>query len=339
MTMPTTIPYIDQFFGVWAMRSEELHAFHQVCIGLDVERHLSSAQAIRAKESPADETPQVEDGIAIVQLSGTLMKQKASIGNTTSTVLARRQLRAAVADREVNGIFLHIESPGGTARGTYELAADVAAAAKKKPLYAFIEDLGASAAYWAASAATKVYANAPALVGSIGTYAVVFDESAMAEKMGVKVHVIRAGEFKGLGESGTKITAEQLAEMQRTIDSTNAFFLQGVADGRRLPLARVKELGDGPDPSRDRCEVAGPDRRRANFRRNHAAACFRHPQTASDAAHRDSAGSSSGRSRDLPSRAEYVQSGKTEATQGGLGCVGAYRAAGRSRPDNGSRTC
>ena len=97
-----------------------------------------------------------------------------------------------------------------------------------------------------ASQASRIIANETALVGSIGTYGVVQDTSGMAAMEGVRVHVIRAGAFKGAGTPGTEITAEHLTEMQRTVDGLNEYFLAGVAAGRSmLTAARVRELADG----------------------------------------------------------------------------------------------
>lgn len=239
------IPHYDQWLGVWAMRPEELHAAHQVFNGLDLHVHLNSAQARGVQERGAGMPVEIRDGVAVVGLYGTLMKQESSLGRSTSTVLARRQIRAAAANDQVAAILLHIESPGGTAAGTAELAADVAAAARAKPVHAYIEDLGASAAYWVASQATRIYANATALVGSIGTYGIVHDLSGRAAKEGVKVHVVRAGEFKGSGEPGTEITPAQLAERQAIVDALNQHFLRGVQTGRGLAVDQVQKLADG----------------------------------------------------------------------------------------------
>ena len=155
----------------------------------------------------------------------------------------RRALSLANGDDSVHSILLVVESPGGTVAGTSELAKAVASS--PKPVVAYIEDMGASAAYWVASAATKVYANDSAYVGSIGTYMVIRDTSQAADKAGIKVHVINAGEFKGAGSAGTEVTDSQLAEFQRVINDTNNLFVEAVASHRGLDLATAKSLADG----------------------------------------------------------------------------------------------
>ena len=187
----------------------------------------------------------VADGIAVISITGALMKQRASFSRATSTALLRRSIRSAAADRDIRGIMMVIDSPGGTVAGTGDLADDIAAAAGQKPVHAFFEDLAASAAYWVGSQANHVSANPTALVGSIGTFAVVHDLSKAADDAGIKVHVIKAGEFKGAGAPGSVVTDDQLAQMQIMVDGLNEHFLDGVASGRGMNRAQVNQLNDG----------------------------------------------------------------------------------------------
>lgn len=179
-----------------------------------------------------------ESGVAVIRLEGILEK--------TQTAHVRSLLRNAIEDERVGGILLMVDSPGGTVAGTADLAASISSAAKVKPVHAFVEDLCASAAYWAASQALKVFANAStALVGSIGTYAVLVDSSAMADKAGIKVHVVRAGEYKGMGTPGTEITKSHLANMQHLVDAINSEFVKAIAVGRRMSASMIRHVADG----------------------------------------------------------------------------------------------
>jgi len=239
------IPHLDQWLGDWAMEPDRFQCAYQAMLGLDLHVHLQTGPAHAQEVARQQAQPFMVGNVEILFLTGTLMKSVPSAADGTSTVIARRRIRAAAENPKVSGILLHIDSPGGTVDGTELLAADVAAAAKRKPVYAYIDDLGASAAYWIASQATKVFANGTALVGSIGTYAVVHDLSAKAAMQGVKVHVVRAGAMKGAGAPGTEISAELLAMVQERITERNEFFLRGVATGRGLSIDRVRELADG----------------------------------------------------------------------------------------------
>lgn len=185
---------------------------------------------------------------AVIEIVGVMRKYSTwaswFFGDAITSQLAER-VNAAAADSSVDSIALYIDSPGGEVAGTPALAEVVWWARQRKPVTAFIADLGASAAYWVASQATKIVASPGSLVGSIGTYSVIADFSAVFERAGIKVHVIKAGEFKGAGVLGTEITEEQRVEFQRVIDSINREFLKAVARGRELPGDLVRALADG----------------------------------------------------------------------------------------------
>jgi protease-4 len=255
------VPYYEQWIGPWAILPDALTQTLELFRKTDLHIHLQQQAARKGDRTLLCEAPSgpfrqkgpvpfsrsdTTGDVAMISLTGKLMKQQASMGGGTSTVQARRDIRAAASDPDIGAILLRIDSPGGTAAGTKELADEIAAAKAKKPVWAYVEDMAASAAYWAASQASRIIANETALIGSIGTYGVVQDTSGMAAMEGVKVHVIRAGAFKGAGTPGTEITAEHLTEMQRTVDGLNEYFLAGVTAGRSmLTAARVRELADG----------------------------------------------------------------------------------------------
>lgn len=239
-----SIPYAQEWLGVWAIYEPHFNSLASMVRGMSVKDHLD-ARAAFGKDRPKPTLMKGENGIAVIPLRGTLQKQEASFSESTSTVEARRLIREAAADPEIKGIMLLIDSPGGTVSGTEALATEVAKATAKKPTYAYIEDLGASAAYWVASQTEKIFTNATGIVGSIGTFGIVYDYHVAAAAQGIEVLVVRAGEFKGAGVPGTKVTAPQIADMQRRIDQLNDQFIAGVASGRKMSMDQVKALATG----------------------------------------------------------------------------------------------
>lgn len=242
----SSVPHIDQWDGCWMIAPSRLNFLIGAIQTMDLDAHM------RSPFDPPQVSDYVEirDGVATISLTGTLQKHAMSIGSATSTVMIRRAIRDAVADESVKQIFLAIESPGGTVAGTKELADEINRAKQSKPVHAHISDMGCSAAYWLASQADRLTANAMALVGSIGTYQVVNDLSAMAADQGIKVHVIKAGAFKGTGTPGTEITAEQIEYLQSLIDQMNTQFVAEVAKGRKVSVETVSQWADG------RCHLA-----------------------------------------------------------------------------------
>jgi signal peptide peptidase SppA len=225
-------------FGVWAVDPAWLRqAVQSVRSGA-----IKAAERVEVKGAGAYTQ---QDNVAIVRINGPMMKGLSKYADNTSTIAVRRQLRDAVSNKDVGGILLAIDSPGGTVAGTMELANAVRDAGKEKPLHAFIEDTGASAAYWTASQAQRVSANEAAMVGSIGTYSILYDTSAMAEAEGVKPVVFTTGPYKAMGEPGVAITDEQREYWQGIVNELETLFERAVAKGRNMPAKEVRELADG----------------------------------------------------------------------------------------------
>lgn len=243
------VPYVEEFFNAWAMWEPSFNSLLSYAETINLQLHLEQhAPEARARDDARRMGLSVtRDGIAVIELRGTLMKQESSFSAGTSTVLARRQIRAAAADEDVAGILLVVDSPGGTVAGTADLAADIRAANNKKPglVHIHIEDLGASAALWLAVQGERITAGPTALVGSIGVFSVVTDLKAKADAEGRTVHVIKFGALKGAGIPGTEITEGQLAVWQARVDAFGEDFVAAVASGRKMSVERARSLASG----------------------------------------------------------------------------------------------
>ena len=120
----------------------------------------------------------MRDGVAVIPIDGPIFRYADMFtemsGGVTTDALAR-DLQKALDDPAVQAILFAIDSPGGEATGINELADAIYAARMVKPIGAYVEGYGASAAYWLASAAGTVWADESALLGSIGTVMSVMD--------------------------------------------------------------------------------------------------------------------------------------------------------------------
>lgn len=221
---------------------------------------LWMAEALQRVVVPtAHEEPQAEDMLsrqaylkvgdtAVLRLAGPMQKGQSfflALLGGTSTIAVRRALYQAAADETVGQIMLSIDSPGGQVAGTAELAQAVREVSYQKPVMAYIEDLGASAAYWVASQAQTISTNALAEVGSIGVMVAVEDMSARAEQMGIKVHVVSSGPDKGVGVPGTPLLPPHLQAIQERVDALAQHFFAAVAEGRGLTKTQLAAVTTG----------------------------------------------------------------------------------------------
>lgn len=253
---------LQDYFGIWSMDESAFGHLFALITEMNLRDHVNQRTIVSSVQISEEKIKSLKDqevaasasdapysvtngGIAVIHMSGTLMKVQSSLSSSSSTVDIRRAMRAAARDPEVNGVVLVIDSPGGTVAGTADLAADWKAVGDAKPTASYAEDLCASAAYWVGSQGGFFACNPTALVGSIGTFMTVMDTSGRADDMKVKVHVIKAGDHKGAGTPGTKITDEHLATWQEMVNSLNAEFVSGVASGRKMTAEQAATLADG----------------------------------------------------------------------------------------------
>jgi protease-4 len=181
--------------------------------------------------------------VAVIQILGTLSRFGEYGGTSVSEATAA--VRRAAADDSIAHLLLYVSSPGGHVFGLDDLASAVYEARQRKTVTAVVEDFGASGAYYVASQATRVYANRSAMVGSIGTFATVIDASDAMSQMGIKVYVVRSSAMKGSGQRGSKVTPEELADVQRLVDALAAQFVEAVMRGRAMNQKQAEAVSTG----------------------------------------------------------------------------------------------
>ena len=112
--------------------------------------------------------------VAVLNVIGPIFRYAnlfTDISGATSVDVLAAAFREAVEDPSVSGVVLNIDSPGGEVAGISELATAIREARAVKPIAAYVDDMGASGAYWLASAAEVIVASDTAKVGSIGVVA------------------------------------------------------------------------------------------------------------------------------------------------------------------------
>jgi signal peptide peptidase SppA len=190
-------------------------------------------------------------GIQVLPLHGMVVQRAPAVedvsgGGTVSTQMFTQALRAALADDAVDGIIIDVDSPGGSVFGVGELADEIYAARGSKPIYAVANSCAASAAYWIAASAAKVFATPGGEVGSIGVFAAHEDLSRALDAEGVKTTLISAGKYKTEGNAYEPLTPEAKAAVQDRVDSYYGQMTRDIARGRGAPVDSVRNgMGQG----------------------------------------------------------------------------------------------
>lgn len=177
----------------------------------------------------------VVDGIAVIEIAGTLVHRGAWIGQSsglTSYEGIAAQLQAAVADPGVRGIALDIDSFGGEVAGAFDLADRIRAARAQKPVHAFVAEHALSAGYVLASQADRIILPRTGAVGSIGVVALHTDMSGALDQKGIAVTLIHAGAHKIDANPYQPLPEAIHDQMQRELEVVRFLFAETVAAGR-----------------------------------------------------------------------------------------------------------
>jgi signal peptide peptidase SppA len=197
-----------------------------------------TGEFMREGKDPCGKAVQLEgmrvtDGIAQIPMSGVIGQKLNGFAKGAGAVDVAdiaQEIDMAMADKSVLSVLFDIDSPGGMAMGTPELASKIKSITK--PKYAFTNGMIASAAYYAACACDAIFATPSAMLGSIGSVLAVEDTSERAKAMGVKVEVFRSGDLKGIGIPGTSLSEVQRTFLLERVMNINQMFIDAVRQNR-----------------------------------------------------------------------------------------------------------
>ena len=177
------------------------------------------------------------DKIAVVDLDGVILSPKQVVP----------QLKKFADDSSIKAIIIHINSPGGGVAASEEIYKEVKRIRdeKKKRIVASIETVGASGAYYVASATNKIYADNGSIVGSIGVIAEWVNYADLLRWAKLKDITMKAGEFKDTGSPTREMTPAEREYLQSLIDNMHTQFIQAVAQGRHAKEEDIRSIANG----------------------------------------------------------------------------------------------
>ena len=148
-------------------------------------------------------------------------------------------------DKGIKAIILRINSPGGGVGASQEIHREVQRTVKAKKVIASMGGVAASGGYYIAAAADKIVANPGTITGSIGVLMEFLWAEDLLNKIGVKLEVLKSGEFKDTGGPHRKLTKRDKELLNALIAEIRRQFVEAVAEGRDLSLEKADEIADG----------------------------------------------------------------------------------------------
>ena len=147
-------------------------------------------------------------------------------------------LKEAFEDPGAVAVVLRINSPGGSPvqAGIVNDEIRRLKTLHNKKVYAVVEEICASGAYYIAVAADDIYVDKASLVGSIGVLMDGFGFTETMAKLGVERRLITAGSNKGMLDPFSPADPIQTAYAQAMLDQIHQQFITVVKQGRGTRL-------------------------------------------------------------------------------------------------------
>jgi signal peptide peptidase SppA len=190
---------------------------------------------------------QMRGATAVLAIDGPIFRYAnlmTAMSGATSVEMAAQAFDQALHAATVARIVLAINSPGGEVDGINSFADQIRAGAQVKPVTAFIDGTGASAAYWLASAASNIVADESSLIGSIGVVASVTDRTQAQERQGVRTFKFISSQSPK--KHATPDSAEGQTQLQEMVDAMAGLFIGKVAAFRGVsPETVMSDFGQG----------------------------------------------------------------------------------------------
>ncbi|MGH7312463.1 MAG: signal peptide peptidase SppA [Candidatus Rokuibacteriota bacterium] len=174
--------------------------------------------------------------VAVVELEGIIVDVEDLL----------RDLKGYRENPLVRAVVIRINSPGGVVGPTQELHDALHRLRRAgKPVVASLGAVAASGGYYVAVAADRIYANPGTITGSIGVIMQMANLENLMKKVGVDYVVVKAGQFKDIGNFSRPMTPEERRVLQSLLDDVHGQFVGAVAAGRGLDQGVVLRFADG----------------------------------------------------------------------------------------------
>ena len=221
--------------------------FSYSCALIKVSPQIESFEEIVVEEGSAVEK------ILLIDIDGPISNRpkKTLVGFRSDTGMVdriREILKKAEKDKNIKGILLRVNSPGGTVTSSDIIYHEIKSFKErfKVKVYVSVIDVAASGGYYVALAGDRIMVHPTSLVGSIGVLALKLNLESLMDKVGVEWEVVKSSKKKDFMSPFRPLTKEERLLFQETIDRYYDRFVDLVVLNRDgLDVKEVRALADG----------------------------------------------------------------------------------------------
>ena len=192
-------------------------------------------------------TKKNNDKIAIIYAEGTILMgeepRNLSDQLTPNTIIT--ELDKALKNKNVKGIVLRVNSPGGSALASAIINNKIKEVNKVKPVYVSIGGIAASGGYYISADAKKIFADKGSLTGSIGVVSLIPNVKELVEKIDINIEELKKGEYADIYSLTNEVNKDKLDKIYASNLKVYDEFLNVVSEGRDLNREYVHSIAQG----------------------------------------------------------------------------------------------
>lgn len=209
-------------------------------------RQINHADYLAAVHREADKGKTSRDNkIALVVVQGEIVDGRGELGQAGGETISDL-LDQARRDRDVAAVVLRVDSPGGSVWASEQIRRQIDNLRKDgKPVVASMSSVAASGGYWVSMDADQIWAHPATITGSIGIFGLVPTINKPLEKLGIHTDGVGTTSLAGAFRVDRPLSPEVASIIQSQINKGYHDFIAGVAQARKLPLAKVDQIARG----------------------------------------------------------------------------------------------
>ncbi|PJZ40464.1 signal peptide peptidase SppA [Leptospira kmetyi] len=194
--------------------------------------------------------PGREPIVAVLPLKGNIHHDTIGKGEGKTDGISYHSVKSALKELRdepsVKAVILEVDSPGGSAFVSELLYQEIRKLQKKKPVYAYVQNVSASGGYYLSCGASKIYASPYGIVGSIGSISLRLDMKNLYTKLGVTKDRVGFYKYRDLLSEYGPIHPESKKLMEKEIQESEGLFYKRVSDARQIEVNTLdKRFGQG----------------------------------------------------------------------------------------------
>lgn len=183
--------------------------------------------------------------IGVLTVAGEIVDGEAPAGVAGGTTISNLLLEE-LARKRIKALVVRVDSPGGSVTAAERIrSAILQAKGLGLPVVVSMGGVAASGGYWIATPADRILADPATITGSIGVFGILPTFEGSLAKLGLSADGVKTTPLSGEPDVMRGTSPQFDALMQGSVEDIYRRFTTLVAQSRKLPLARVREIAEG----------------------------------------------------------------------------------------------